>query len=152
MYKLNLPDFDYNLKKAEGKVWIFDVIRKKFIVLTPEEWVRQHFINYLITDLKYPRALIKVEGGLKFNQLSKRSDIVVFARDGSPWMVVECKSPTVALSHDSLVQASAYNSTLKAKYVTITNGLAHHCAAVDWQRKKTTVLDALPDFSTTPGQ
>jgi hypothetical protein len=147
MYKLNLPDFDYNLKKAEGKVWIFDVIRKKFIVLTPEEWVRQHFVNYLITDLKYPRALIKVEGGLKFNQLSKRSDIVVFDREGHPWMVIECKSPTVALSQESLLQASVYNSSLRAKYITITNGLAHHCASIDWGLGKTLVLDALPDFS-----
>jgi hypothetical protein len=148
MYTLNLPDFDCKLKKAEGKVWIFDVIRKKYIVLTPEEWVRQHFINYLISDLKYPRALIKVEGGLKFNQLSKRSDIVVFDREGSPWMVVECKSPTVALSQESLMQASAYNASLRSKYITITNGLSHHCAAVDWAMGKTLVLDALPEFSS----
>jgi hypothetical protein len=147
MYKLNLPDFDYNLKKAEGKVWIFDVIRKKFIVLTPEEWVRQHFINYLVTDLKYPRALIKVEGGLKFNQLSKRSDVVVFDREGKPWMVVECKSPTVELSQASLIQASTYNASLRAKYITITNGLSHHCAEIDWAAGKTLVLDALPEFS-----
>jgi hypothetical protein len=146
MYKLNLPDFDYNLKKAEGKVWIFDVIRKKFIVLTPEEWVRQHFINYLVTDLKYPRSLIKVEGGLKFNQLSKRSDVVVFDREGKPWMVVECKSPTVALSQESLVQASTYNASLRAKYITITNGLSHHCAEIVWAEGKTVVLDALPEF------
>src|SRR5690349_14800264 len=132
MYKLNLPDFDYKLKKAEGKVWIFDVIRKKFIVLTPEEWVRQHFVNYLISDLKYPKALIKVEGGLKFNQLSKRSDIVVFNRDGNPWMIVECKSPTIALTQESLMQASVYNSTLRANYITVTNGIVHHCANIDW--------------------
>ena len=146
MYKLNLPDFDYKLKKAEGKVWIFDVIRKKFIVLTPEEWVRQHFINYLVTDLKYPRALIKVEGGLKFNQLSKRSDVVVFDRDGNPWMVVECKSPAVALSQESLLQASVYNTSLRAKYITVTNGLSHHCANVDWVGGTTKVLEALPEF------
>ena len=84
MYQLNLPTFDYKLKKADGKVWIFDVIRKKYIVLTPEEWVRQHFIHYLINDFKYPRSLVKIEGGLTYNQLQKRSDITVFDREGKP--------------------------------------------------------------------
>src|SRR5204863_9718286 len=98
MYALNLPTFEYKLKKADGKVWIFDVIRKKFVVLTPEEWVRQHFVNYLIQHLQYPKSLIKIEGGLTFNQLQKRSDIVVFDRFAKPWMVIECKAPTLRLS------------------------------------------------------
>ena len=101
MHQLNLPSFDYKLKKADGKVWIFDVIRKKYIVLTPEEWVRQHFIHYLLHELKYPRSLVKIEGGLSYNTLSKRSDIVVFDRDGRPWMLVECKSPEFKLSEKS---------------------------------------------------
>lgn len=146
MHKLNLPEFDFKLQKSEGKVWIFDVIRKKFIVLTPEEWVRQHFINYMVVELMYPKALIRVEGGLTFNQLQKRSDIIVFDRSGKPWMVVECKSPTVALSQESILQASVYNSTLRAKYITITNGLIHRCASVDWLLGKTTLLDTMPVF------
>jgi hypothetical protein len=146
MYKLNLPAFDYKLKQEEGKVWIFDSVRKKFLVLTPEEWVRQHFINYLIHDLKYPRSLIKVEGGLSYNQLQKRSDIVIFDRDGKPWMLVECKTPTLKLSENTLRQASVYNTSLKAKYLTITNGLVHFCSHVDWSAGKTALLDALPVF------
>ncbi len=146
MYKLNLPAYDYKLQKADGKVWIFDVIRKKYIVLTPEEWVRQHFINYLISKLKYPKALLKIEGGLTYNQLNKRSDIVVFDRNGSPWMIVECKSPTLALSADTLHQAAVYNSSLRAKYLTVTNGLIHLCSATDWNEGKTALLDELPHY------
>jgi hypothetical protein len=146
MYKLNLPEFDYKLKKAQGKVWIFDGIRKKFIVLTPEEWVRQHFVWYLVHEKNYPRTLIKIEGGLIYNRLQKRTDIVVFNRDGNPWMVVECKSPTIAVSPDTLSQASVYNATLKAEYITVTNGLAHYCAHIDWLERRTTLLDDTPSY------
>ncbi|HEY0743744.1 MAG TPA: type I restriction enzyme HsdR N-terminal domain-containing protein [Chryseosolibacter sp.] len=146
MVKLNLPEFDCKLKKAEGKVWIFDVIRKKYIVLTPEEWVRQHFINYLIIEKKYPRALIRVEGGLNYNQLQKRSDIVVFDRQGSAWMIVECKSPTLALSETTLQQVSAYNASLKAKFIAVTNGLVHYCASTDWASETTALLKDFPDY------
>ena len=90
MVQLNLPAFDHQLKQADGKRWIFDILRRKYLVLTPEEWVRQHFVHYIINELQYPKALIKVEGGLSYNKLSKRSDIVVFNRDGKPWMVIEC--------------------------------------------------------------
>jgi len=146
MYKLNLPEFDFKLKKAEGKVWIFDGIRKKYIVLTPEEWVRQHFIHYLIAEKKYPRTLIKVEGGLIYNQLQKRTDIVVFNRLAQPWMIVECKSPALAVSTSTFTQASVYNSTLKAEYLTVTNGLVNRCAEINWQERKITLLENLPAF------
>lgn len=146
MYKLNLPEFEYRLKRADGKVWIFDGIRKKFIVLTPEEWVRQHFVHYLLTTRKYPRSLIKVEGGLQYNQLQKRTDIVVFNRQGAPWMVVECKSPSLKVSEATLAQASLYNSTLRAPYITVTNGLSHLCAHIDWQERRSTLIDDMPSF------
>lgn len=146
MYKLNLPDFDCLLKKAEGKVWIFDVIRKKYLVLTPEEWVRQHFINYLVSIRQYPKALIRVEGGLTYNQLSKRSDIVIFDRVGKPWMVVECKSPDLQVNDDVLRQASVYNATLRANYIVVTNGMRHYCAKIDWKESKTELLKDLPDY------
>lgn len=146
MYQLNLPVFDYKLKKADGKVWIFDVIRKKYVVITPEEWVRQHFIHYLITHFKYPRSLVKVEGGLIYNKLQKRSDILVFDREGSPWMIVECKAPTLLLSENTLRQAAVYNASLKAKYLTVTNGLRYVCSATDWAQGTTVVLEELPDY------
>ena len=115
MIKLNLPAFDCVVKKEEGKFFILDIIRKKYLVLTPEEWVRQHFVNYLVTELKYPKALIKIEGGLTFNKLSKRSDIVVFNRNGEPWMIVECKSPNQKINQSTMRQASVYNHTQKGK-------------------------------------
>jgi hypothetical protein len=146
MYKLNLPDFNYAIKKDDGKIWIFDVIRKKYLVLTPEEWVRQHFINYLITELKYPKSLIKVEGGLTYNQLSKRSDIVVFDREAKPWMVIECKSPELQIDESVLRQASMYNATLRANYLVVTNGVKHFCAHIDWLDNTTKLLSALPTF------
>lgn len=146
MVKLNLPEFDYKLQKAEGKVWIFDIIRKKFIVLTPEEWVRQHFIHHLITERKYPKSLIRVEGGLNYNQMQKRSDIVVFGRDGKPWMIVECKSPMLALSENTLQQVSAYNASLKASFICVTNGLVHYCVSTDWLTGKTELLKDFPEF------
>jgi hypothetical protein len=147
MHQLNLPSFDYKLKKADGKVWIFDVIRKKYIVLTPEEWVRQHFLHYLLTELMYPRALVRIEGGLTYNTLSKRSDIVVFDRQGKPWMLIECKSPDLQLSENTLHQASAYNATLKAKYLTVTNGLVHYCSETNWDEGKTSLLSEMPLYS-----
>jgi hypothetical protein len=146
MFKLNLPGFAYQLKKAEGKIWIFDGIRKKYIVLTPEEWVRQHFIHYLIHQKKYPRSLIKVEGGLTYNQLQKRTDIVVFNREGEAWMVVECKSPELKVSPATFTQAALYNTSLKAEFITITNGLVHFCAQIDWLERKTKLLDDTPAY------
>ena len=146
MIKLNLPPYDCVVKKEDGKVFILDQIRKKYLVLTPEEWVRQHFINYLITELKYPKALMKIEGGLTFNKLSKRSDIVVFNREGHPWMIVECKSPSQKLSRSTVHQASVYNHTLKARYLTVTNGMGHICCEVNWTEGKTEVLKELPAF------
>lgn len=146
MHKLNLPEFDYKLKKADGRVWIFDVIRKKYIVLTPEEWVRQHFIHYLISVKKYPRSLIRVESGLVYNELQKRTDIVVHDREGKPWMIVECKSPSMRVSSATLMQVSVYNNSLQAAYVSVTNGLVHLCALIDWQQRRTTLLPELPAF------
>lgn len=146
MYQLNLPEFEYTLKKANGKVWIFDVIRKKFVVITPEEWVRQHLINLMINVKHYPKSLIKVETGLHYNQLAKRSDIVVHARNGAPWMVVECKAPTFELNERSLIQASTYNATLRANYLVITNGIRHLIHHTDWSQGVSSALTDFPDY------
>jgi hypothetical protein len=146
MVKLNLPEFEYNVKKAEGKVWIFDVIRKRFIVLTPEEWVRQHFVNYIVTELRYPKALIKIETGLIYNKLSKRSDIIVYNRQGMPWMVIECKASDQKLSQQTLEQVAMYNTSMKAKYIVVTNGLQHLCCEINWDDKLTTLMTSFPEY------
>ena len=151
MVKLNLPTFKFELKHDKGRILIFDFLRKRHVVLTPEEWVRQHFIHYLINQLHYPKALIKVEGGLIFNTLQKRSDIVVFSREGNPWMMIECKAPDLKLSKRTIRQASIYNHSLKAKYVVITNGMSHICCEIDWINSNTVVLDSMPQYGPNLG-
>ncbi len=146
MEKLNLPAFEYNVKESDGKVWIYDVLRKKYLVLTQEEWVRQHFLHYLLSHVQYPKSLIKVEGGLKFNQLQKRSDIVVFDRTGNPWMIVECKAPDQIINESTLRQASVYNATLKAKYLVLTNGMKTFCCQIESEDGSAVMLNDLPSF------
>jgi len=146
MEKLNLPAFECNVKESDGKVWVYDVLRKKYLVLTPEEWVRQHFLNYLLVHVQYPKSLIKVESGLKFNRLQKRSDIVVFDRNGNPWMVVECKAPNESINESTLRQASVYNATLRAKYVVLTNGMKTFCCQVEGKEGSAVMLQDLPSF------
>ena len=148
MVKLNLPEYQYNVKKEEGKVWIFDIIRKRFIVLTPEEWVRQHFVNFLISVLNYPKALMKIETGLVYNKLNKRSDIIIHDRQGMPWMVIECKAPDQKLSQQTLEQVAMYNASFKAKYIAVTNGLTHLCCEIDWNERKTFALGDFPPYET----
>lgn len=147
MVKLNLPAFGFELKNDDEKIQIFDLLRKQYVALTPEEWVRQHFIHYLIHHLRYPKGLIKIEGGLMFNKLQKRTDIVVYDREGKPWMIVECKAPTLKISARTVQQASTYNYSLKAKYLVVTNGLKHFCYQTDWINSTTTSLDSIPVYS-----
>lgn len=128
MIRLNLPEIECNIRKNKGKVEIFDVIRRKFIILTPEEWVRQHVIHFLINERQYPKALMRIEGGLAYNKLNKRSDIVIYNRQGQPYLLVECKTFQRDLTQAAMNQASVYNQQLKARYIMITNGLRHFCA------------------------
>lgn len=126
MLTLNLPAFAHKIKKKDGRLYIWDRIRKKYIVLQPEEWVRQHFINYLITVKQVPASLISLELGQKYNGLSKRCDIVVWDGAMQPLILVECKASHVGLSHEVRFQAGTYHSQLGAKYVVLTNGIVHH--------------------------
>ena len=146
MTPLHLPAGDFKVKKSEGKVWIFDGIRKKYVVLTPEEWVRQHFINYLIQNLHYPKSLFRIERSLTYNTLQKRSDILVYDRAGKPWMLVECKSPSIKLTQKAFNQAAIYNMTVGAKYVAVTNGMVHYCFLPPAGGHSPVFLDDFPAF------
>ena len=146
MVKLDLPGFDYQISKAEGKLWIFDIIRKKQIMLTPEEWVRQHIVHYFINQLKYPKSLIKIEGGLKYNQILKRSDVVVFDREGKPWLLMECKSPDIKLNQNTVMQAAVYNNNIQAKYIALSNGMQHVCYEVKENVGDTELLKSFPEY------
>lgn len=127
MQQLNFPPVQLNLKIIEGKYHIFDVIRKKFIVLTPEEWVRQHVIHYLLDYHQYSKGLIKIESGLKYNQLQKRTDILIFDRKATPFFLIECKAYDVKLNNKVIEQAAVYNKSLSAPYLMVSNGLDHYC-------------------------
>jgi predicted type IV restriction endonuclease len=146
MTSLNLPRYSFKVKKSEGKVWIFDPSRKKYVVCTPEEWVRQHFINYLIQDHRYPKSLFRVEGSLAYNTLQKRSDILVHDRLGKPWMLIECKSPSIKLSQRAFNQVAIYNMTIGAKYIAVTNGMVHFCCVAPKPGQEGKFLDEFPQF------
>lgn len=136
MLELNLPSFKYRLEDRGGKLFIFDSIRKKFIQLTPEEWVRQHILHLLIDGLGYSASRTRVESGLKYNRLSKRTDILIYNDTLEPWVLVECKAPHVKLSSNVAEQISTYNQTCKAKLIIISNGMQTYaglCEGTDVQ-------------------
>ncbi|SMO75959.1 type I restriction enzyme HsdR N-terminal domain-containing protein [Solitalea koreensis] len=144
---LNLPPYPFQLKEVAGKLFIFDELRKKHLVLTPEEWVRQHFVQYLINEKNYPKGLINIEGGLKVNELQKRSDILVYNNEGIKTLLVECKANSVKLSQKAFDQLARYNSTYKASIIVLTNGLQHFCCEIDHELKSYTFLNEVPEYS-----
>ncbi len=146
MNSLNLPAINANLKKEQGKVWIFDIIRKKYVVLTPEEWVRQHFIQHLIANHHYPRSLFRIESSLTYNKVQKRSDILVHHRDGKPWMLIECKSSSIKLTQRAFNQIAVYNMTIGAQYLAVTNGMIHYCWKAPRPGEEAVFLDKFPEF------
>lgn len=128
-------------------MYIFDTIRKKFVVLQPEEWVRQHTLRFLMEEKKYPTSIINVEKQITVNGLKKRFDIVVFNSDGSIKILVECKSPDIKISQATFDQIAQYNIQLKAAYLMVTNGLEHYYCQIDLKEEKYTFLREIPDFS-----
>ncbi|MFY9309301.1 MAG: type I restriction enzyme HsdR N-terminal domain-containing protein [Bacteroidia bacterium] len=133
--------------KQEGlRTHIFDSIRKKYVVLTPEEWVRQNFLQYLIQDKKFPASLIAVEAGLKYNQLQKRMDVLVYDRLGTPHLMVECKAPEVKITQDTFDQIARYNMAFKVKYLVVTNGMDHFCCQMDYSQNTFQYLEQIPVF------
>jgi len=125
MQELNFPAYQFQLNRVEEKNYIFDPIRKKWVVLTPEEWVRQHLILFLVQTKKYPASLLAVERLITFNKLKKRFDLLLFNKTGKPEMLIECKAPEVNLSKETLFQIATYNMVFKVPYLFISNGLNH---------------------------
>ena len=147
MQKLNFPTYSFRFKNSENKVSIFDEIRKKFILLTPEEWVRQHVVQFLLQDKNYPKSYINVEKLIKINDLSKRYDGVVFQPNGEIFLLIECKAPEVPISQQTFDQIARYNLVLKAKYLMVTNGLNHYFCQMDFENEKYVFLKELPEYS-----
>ena len=147
MQALNFPNYGFRLKSSENKIHIFDVIRKKFVVLQPEEWVRQHVVNYLVETKKFPKSLINVEKQLSINALKKRYDIVVFDTLGHINVLIECKAPKIKIDQTTFDQIARYNMQLEANYLMVTNGLDHFYCKMDFKAEKYTFLKDIPDFS-----
>lgn len=149
MQKLNFPDYTFRFKNSENKPAIFDAIRKKFILLTPEEWVRQHVVRFLLEQKKYPVSHINVEKIIKINGLTKRYDVVVFQPDGKILVLVECKAPGVPISQNTFDQIARYNMTVNATHMMVTNGLNHYFCQMDHEQQKYIFLPDLPEYIPT---
>ncbi len=146
MQKLNFPQYSFRFKNNENNLSIFDAIRKKFVILQPEEWVRQHCIQFLLNEKKFPKSHINIEKKITINQLTKRYDIVVFNPDGRIHLMVECKAPTVMINQTTFDQIARYNLALNATYLMVTNGLNHYYCQMDYKEQRYQFLENLPSY------
>lgn len=147
MQKLNLPEYSFRIKTSEGKTFLFDSLRKKYVRLTPEEWVRQNFVQFLIVEKKYSVSLIAVEAGVKVNNNPQRADLVVFDRTGSPILVAEFKAPEIKISQEAFDQIVRYNMQLRVKFLIVSNGLDHFCCRINYADNSYAYLAEIPGFS-----
>jgi len=147
MQPLNFPNYTFRVKNSENRTLIFDDIRKKFVVLTPEEWVRQHVVQFLLKEKNYPISHINVEKQIKLNGLVKRYDIVVFNPNGQLHILVECKAPVINISQTTFDQIAQYNIKLNANYLMVTNGISHFYCQIDPKAEKYEFMQEIPDFS-----
>jgi hypothetical protein len=148
MIKLNFPDYTFSIDDHDGRAVIFDPARKKYVSLTPEEWVRQHVIQYLHQEKQVPMSLISVETEIRLYKTRKRFDVAVFNRNGHPLLVVECKSPSVPVTQQVLDQLVRYNLALKVDHLMLTNGIRHIFCQVDGVKNNIKIIDDLPDFNS----
>ena len=148
MQKLNFPKYNFRFKSNENKTLIFDIIRKKFVILTPEEWVRQHTLHYLIYDKKYPVSHINVEKQLLLNDTVKRYDIIIFKNDGEVHIIIECKAPSITINQITFDQIARYNLALNSDILMVTNGLTHYFCKMDFENKKYLFLHYLPPYDS----
>lgn len=141
---LNFPAFSFSVRDAGQSKQIFDFVRKRYVALTPEEWVRQHLLRFLHETYRYPASLMAVEKAVNVNGLTQRADVVVYNREGKPWMIAECKAPSVALSRDTFYQAARYNLSLQVPFFLMTNGEDHFC--IEYTGNDLVFRETLPLF------
>jgi len=148
MIRLNLPPYTFRTRENEKGNQIFDAIRKKFVTLSPEEWVRQNLVRYFIEEKKYPASLIALETGLNYNRQKKRSDITVYNRQGDIWMIIECKAPDVKISQETFNQVAIYNMSgrTRTKFLAVSNGLKHYCCEMKYTPNAYDFLKDFPEF------
>ncbi len=143
---LNLPPYPFKITEQNGQYFLFDDLRKKTILITPEEWVRQHFIRYLVAQKQYPKTLIQLEGGLKLNNLAKRTDILVYNSSAEKILLVECKAPSVKITQKVFDQIARYNMVHKVPLLAVTNGINHFFCRIDFTGEKYFFINDLPDY------
>jgi type I site-specific restriction endonuclease len=143
---LNFPTYDFRLREKDSRPEIYDEVRKKWVSLTPEEWVRQHVMKWIIDEKKYPASLLAVEKSITVNGLTKRCDIVAFDKSGLPVLIIECKAHDVEISQNVFDQAARYNLTLNVNLFLLTNGLRHFCCVADHEKQSYNFLKELPPF------
>ncbi len=148
METLNLPTYDFRITEQEGKRHIYDPARQTYVRLTPEEWVRQHFVQYLIQELGVPAGLVATEAPFRYQGQPWRADVVVHDRSGDPLLLVECKAPSVPIRQDAFDQGARYNLVLNAPYLVVTNGLEHYACRVDTNTGGYAFLDDLPTYAS----
>lgn len=147
MHNLNFPEFKFNIKTTKRGHEIFDIVRKKYILLTEEEWVRQHCIHYLINFKNYPLTLLSVEKSLIVNGMNRRTDIVVYGKnDTLPKLIVECKAPHIELNNSVFEQIAQYNLPLKVEYLLVTNGINHYMCKINFDNLSFNFLEEIPDY------
>ena len=146
METLNLPTYEFRTTERNGTRTIYDPVRQTYVRLTPEEWVRQHFVQYLIQELDVPAGLVAVEASFRYQGQPRRADAIVHDRQGDPLLVVECKAPRVSIDQDAFDQCAQYNLVLKAPYLTVTNGQTHYACPIDFDAQNYTFLDDLPPY------
>lgn len=146
MKRLNLPPFEIKLRGTKAQPQIFDILRKKYIALTPEEWVRQHFVHFLVEHKGYPAALMANEIQLKVGEKTLRADSVLYSRDLKPRMIIEYKAPHIPITQKVFDQISIYNMLLHVDYLVVSNGLQHYICKMDYNDKKYLFLEDIPDY------
>lgn len=143
---LNFPEYNFKIKTESEQTQIFDVFRKKYIVLTPEEWVRQHLATYLVEEKKYAKGLVEIEKSLSLNNLQKRADILISDRNGKPYLLAECKAPSVKITQDTFEQIARYNLVFRVPFLVVSNGLEHYSCQIDFDSNKISFLKEIPTF------
>ena len=146
MLKLSFPNYEFRLKKIDEKKFIFDEIRKKYIELTAEEWVRQNCVKFLINEKKYKSQLIAIEKKIILNNLTKRFDVIAYDNNGDPNLLVECKAPNIAIKQETFDQILSYNRVINSKYLMITNGIIHYYCKIDNIDNKINFLKDIPNY------
>jgi hypothetical protein len=151
MFELNLPAYEVNMTEKDGKRLIFDFLRRKYVALTPEEWVRQHFTHYLVESKGYPQGLLANETQLKIGDKHLRCDTVLYNKAMHPLMIIEYKAPNIQIQQKTFDQIVAYNLLLRADYLVVSNGLQHYCCRMDYKLNSYGFLREIPDYQSIAG-